>query len=441
MFVDQVKVFVKGGKGGDGVVSFRREKYVPLGGPDGGNGGGGGNVVLAATEQKSTLIDISYRPHLHAANGSHGSGKKKHGKNAPDLEIQVPAGTVIKDEDGKPLADLYRSGMKAVVAGGGRGGRGNAHFATSRRRVPDFAEKGEPGEERTLVLELKLLADVGLVGFPNAGKSTLLSRASSARPKIAHFPFTTLVPQLGVVSLGEGRSFVLADLPGIIEDAHRGAGLGHQFLRHIERTRVLVFLLDMAATEGRDPYQDYLTLRSELRQYRPDLLSRPYLVAANKMDLPEGRENLEVFKARMEKDRFGEPEEQESLFPISCATSEGIDRLLNEIYLRLEALRAALAEEAGEDIQDEDDLIYLGPLQEPRPLRVEKDGPVFVVSGDDVEKLVFRTNFDRAGSAARFQELIRKQGVENELIKKGIREGDTVRIGDLEFTYYPDGLV
>ncbi len=442
MFVDQVKIFVKGGKGGDGVVSFRREKYVPLGGPDGGNGGGGGDVVLAATEQKSTLIDMSYRPHLHAANGSHESGKKKHGKNASKLEIQVPVGTVIKDEDGKVLVDLSRSGMKAVVARGGRGGRGNAHFATSRRRVPEFAEKGEPGEERTLVLELKLLADVGLVGFPNAGKSTLLSRVSSARPKIANFPFTTLVPQLGVVSLGEGRSFVLADLPGIIEDAHRGAGLGHQFLRHIERTRVLVFLMDMAATEGRDPYQDFLTLRSELGQYRPDLLSRPYVVAANKMDLPEGKKHLETFLARVQKDESGEGEEPEPepVYPISSATGEGIERLLNEIYLRLETLRAMMEEDADEEGQEEEGLLYLEPLKEPHPLRVEKDGPVFVVSGDVVETLVLRTNFERAGSAARFQEMIRKQGVEEELLKKGIQEGDTVRIGDLEFTYYPDGL-
>lgn len=433
--MDQVKVFVKGGKGGDGVVSFRREKYVPLGGPDGGSGGSGGDVVLAATEQKSTLIDVSFKPHLHASNGSNGGGKKKHGKNAPVLEVYVPAGTVIKDEEGTLLADLSRTGMKAVVARGGSGGRGNAHFATSRRRVPDFAEKGEPGEDRTLVLELKLLADVGLVGFPNAGKSTLLARVSSARPKIGHFPFTTLNPQLGVVSLGDDRSFVLADLPGIIENAHKGAGLGHQFLRHIERTRVLVFLLDMAATEGRDPFTDYITLRSELKQYRPDLLSRPYLVAANKMDLPEGKGNLERFFARFEEDGVAE---SEPVYPISSATGEGIDRLLNEVYLHLEALRMEDVE-AGSERQDEE-IIYLPPLQEPRQLNVEKDGSIYVVSGDDVEKLVLRTNFDSSGSASHFQKIIRKLGVEEELVKKGIQEGDTVRIGELEFAYYPDRL-
>lgn len=435
LFVDQVKIFVKGGKGGDGVVSFRREKYVPHGGPDGGNGGSGGDVVLVATEQKSTLIDISYRPHLHAPSGSNGSGKKKHGKNASPLEIQVPVGTEIKDENGTSLADLDRPGMKALVARGGKGGRGNAHFATSRRRIPDFAEKGMPGEERTLVLELKLLADVGLVGFPNAGKSTLLSRVSSARPKVASFPFTTLAPQLGVVSLGEGRSFVLADLPGIIEDAHKGAGLGHQFLRHIERTRVLIFFLDMASTEGRDPYDDYITLRRELKAYRLELLSRPNLIAANKMDLPAAQENIELFLARLDNG--------EAVFSISGATGEGVDQLLNETYLHLEKLRV-LEEETGKELQELEEIIYLEPLQLPRELTIEKttekEGPVFIVSGDEVESLVQKTNFDSPGSTARFQEVIRKLKVEEELVKKGIKEGDTVRIGNLEFTYYPDQL-
>lgn len=436
MFVDQVKVYVKGGKGGDGVVSTRREKYVPLGGPDGGNGGDGGDVILVATDQKSTLIEISYRPHLHAARGTHGSGNKKHGKNAPPLEIQVPAGTVIKDEQGHVLVDLSRAGLKAMVARGGRGGRGNAHFATSRRRVPDFAEKGEPGEERTLVLELKLLADAGLVGFPNAGKSTLLSRASAARPKIASFPFTTLAPQLGVVSLGEDRSFVLADLPGIIENAHRGAGLGHQFLRHIERTRVLIFLLDMAATEGRDPYVDYRTLCRELAEYRPDLLARPGLIGANKMDLPQGQQHLEAFLTRL---RAEEGEAARPVFPLSSATGAGVDRLLLEVYRRLEALRGE-TEKAGINAGDEEALIYLPPAASPRPLTVEKKDDIFVVSGDEVEKLVLRTNFDSPGGRARFQELMRRLGVEDALVHKGIREGNTVRIGELEFAYYADRL-
>jgi len=436
LFVDQVKVYVKGGKGGDGVVSTRREKYVPLGGPDGGNGGDGGDVILAATDQKSTLIEISYRPHLHAARGTNGSGKKKHGKNAPPLEIQVPAGTVIKDEQGYVLADLARAGLKAVVARGGRGGRGNAHFATSRRRVPDFAEKGEPGEERTLVLELKLLADVGLVGFPNAGKSTLLSRASAARPKIASFPFTTLVPQLGVVYLGDDCSFVLADLPGIIENAHRGAGLGHQFLRHIERTRVLVFLVDMAATESRDPYRDYRTLCRELEEYHPDLLERPGVIGANKMDLPQGQQNLEAFLSRL---RAEEGETARSVFPLSSATGAGVDRLLQEVYQRLEALREK-AKKAGITARDEEALIYLSPAAPPRPMTVEKKDHVFVVRGDDVERLVLRTNFDSPGGRARFQELMRQLGVEEALVEKGIQEGNTVKIGELEFAYYSDRL-
>lgn len=419
MFVDRVKVFVKGGKGGNGIVSFRREKYVPRGGPDGGDGGDGGDVIFVASAEKNTLIDLSYRPHLYAANGSHGQGKNKQGRSGRSLTVQVPVGTVIKDENGTMLADLPRRGIKVVAARGGRGGRGNARFVTSQRRAPDFAEKGEPGEERTLILELKLLADVGLVGFPNAGKSTLLSRISAAKPKIAPFPFTTLVPQLGVVYLGEERSFVVADLPGIIEGAHRGAGLGHQFLKHIERTGVLLYLIDMAGTEGRDPYEDYSALRKELGLYHQELLNKPAILAANKMDLPSAKENLKKFRDRIK---------NTSLFPISAVTGEGIESLLEELYKCVQERKALPEEELT------DSIIFLPPVAA-RPLHIQVAGKVYLVSGDAVEKAAYQADFKSSEGLRRFQKIIESLGVEEELIRMGIQEGDIVRIGDLEFTY------
>ncbi len=421
MFVDRVKVFVKGGKGGDGIVSFRREKYVPRGGPDGGDGGDGGEVIFVASPEKNTLIDLSYRPHLHAASGFHGQGKNKQGKSGSSLYVQVPIGTVIKDEKGTLLADLHHRGIKVVAARGGRGGRGNTRFATSRRRAPGFAEKGEPGEERTLILELKLLADVGLVGFPNAGKSTLLSRISAARPKIADFPFTTLTPQLGVVYLGEERSFVVADLPGIIEGAHKGAGLGHQFLKHIERTGVLLYLIDMAGTEGRDPYLDFCNLKKELKLYHEEMLNKPGILAANKMDLPQSEGNLKEFRARIK---------DIPLFPISAVTGEGIDALLEELYRRVQERNTLLPEEDFEDHE----IIYLPPV-EVRPLIIQVEGNIYLVRGDEVEKAALRADFNSSEGLRRFQEMIRKLGVEQGLVKMGIQEGDIVRIGNMEFTY------
>ncbi len=423
MFVDQVKIFVKGGRGGNGVVSFRREKFVPRGGPDGGDGGDGGDVILVATREKNTLIDLSYRPHLHAANGIHGQGKKKHGKNRPPLYVQIPAGTVVKDEDGSPLADLGHDGIKVVVARGGRGGRGNTRFATSRRRAPDFAEKGEPGEERTLLLELKLLADVGLVGFPNAGKSTLLARISAAKPKIANFPFTTLVPQLGVVYLSPGRSFVVADLPGIIAGAHQGAGLGYRFLRHIERTGVLLYLLDMAATEGRDPYEDFCNLQQELMLYRAAMHSKPAVIAANKMDLPEAAANLKNFQSRLKE---GLP-----VFPISAVTGVGVKVLLEELYKHVQERVALLPEES----YDQEEMIFLPPAPV-RDLKVTVEGNIFLVTGDEVEKAVLRADLQSTEGLRRFQAAMKGLGVERELEKMKIQEGDVVRIGEMEFTYF-----
>jgi len=325
-FVDQVSIQVKAGDGGNGAVAFRREKFVERGGPSGGDGGDGGSVVLEADPQLTTLLDYRYQQHHRARNGEHGMGSDCNGAAADDLVLRVPVGTLVKDEDsGELLADLGAPGQRVVVAHGGRGGLGNMNFASSTRQTPRFAQEGKPGEERRLVLELKLLADVGLLGFPNAGKSTLIARVSRARPKIADYPFTTLVPNLGVVPYKDGTSFVIADIPGLIEGAAEGAGLGHQFLRHVERTRVLVHLVDLAAPgEGRSPIGDYQVLNAELERYSPKLAAKPQLVAPSKMDLPEARERLPAFRAAMAK--RGLP-----VFPISGATGEGVGALLDAI--------------------------------------------------------------------------------------------------------------
>jgi len=420
--VDRVKVFVKGGRGGNGVVSFRREKYIPYGGPDGGSGGDGGDVILVAGLSHSTLVDLSYRPHLHAPAGRHGEGKSKHGKNAFPLILEVPVGTVINDEAGNLLADLSRKGQRVVVARGGRGGRGNTVFATARRRAPGFAEKGEEGEGRTLILELKLLADAGMVGFPNAGKSTLLSRISAAKPKIADYPFTTLVPQLGVVSLDRERSFVVADLPGIVDGAHRGVGLGHQFLRHIERTMVLIYVIDMAATEGRDPFADYVALRKELFLYQTELTARPALIAANKLDLPGAADNLARFSRELQHDALG-------IYPLSAVTGEGVKPLLEAVYRLWQEQHPPTSEET------EEELIYLPPLPR-RELAVRLEEGVFVVIGDDVEQAVRRADWRGTDGQRYMQKMLDELGVEQALLQAGISEGDTVRIGDMEFIFY-----
>ena len=424
MLVDRVKVFVKGGKGGNGAASFRREKYVPKGGPDGGPGGNGGCITFVATSSKSTLLDLSYRPHLKAENGEHGSGGNKKGKDGNNLYVEVPLGTVIKDEDEVFLADLDKECKKVVAARRGRGGRGNASFTSSKRQAPKFAERGEKGEERTLILELKLLADVGLVGFPNAGKSTLLTNVSSASPQIAEYPFTTLSPKLGVVFWEEERSFVIADLPGLIKDAHKGSGLGHRFLRHIERTTVLLFLIDMAAVEERDPYEDYVNLKEELQNFNPELLNRPFVIAANKMDISGAEENLLSFKFKIQEER--------PVFPISAATGEGLAPLLQELYTLLETSGKYLEEE---EEYEEQDIEYLPPVPQ-RELSIEKEGNIFIVKGTEVEKTVERADLTGEEGLIRFQKVMEQLGVEDKLRAMGIKDGDTVRIADKEFTYY-----
>lgn len=331
IFIDKAKIFVKGGDGGNGCIAMRREKYVPEGGPWGGDGGRGGDVVFRADEGLRTLVDFRYKRHYKAERGRHGEGKNMHGASGDDLTVRLPVGTLIKDAGtGELIADLVEHGQEVVVAKGGRGGRGNAHFATPNKKAPRLAEKGEPGEERWVELELKLLADVGLIGFPNAGKSTLISKVSAAKPKIANYHFTTITPNLGVVRLEEGRSFVMADIPGLIEGAHAGAGLGHEFLRHVERTRLLVHVLDISGSEGRDPVEDLLATNRELLLYNPVIGAKPQVIAANKMDLPGAVENLQ----RLE-EAYGEKYE---IFPISAVAGSGLDPLIFRVAALLEEL-------------------------------------------------------------------------------------------------------
>lgn len=417
MFYDRAKIYTKGGDGGSGEVAFRREKYVPAGGPSGGDGGRGGDVIIVADSGLRTLVDFKYRKHYQAQRGERGQGKNRHGKSAQDLVIKVPAGTVVKDADsGEVLADMVKDGQQVIVARGGRGGRGNARFSSAQHPAPSFAEKGEPGEERWLQLELKLLADVGLVGMPNAGKSTLIAHVSAARPKIAAYPFTTLVPNLGVVQVEDGLSFVIADIPGLIEGAHRGAGLGHDFLRHVERSRLLVHVLDIAATEGRDFIKDFHTIRSELSLYNEKLLERTTIIAANKMDLPGAEENLK----RLFKELSGRYE----IHPISAVTGKGISRLLQRIGVRLQELENESPGTAGEGFV----VFNNGPRFE----IVKKDG-VFEVHGAEIEKHVAMTDLENEEAVRRLQRIFARIGVEQSLRKKGARTGDTIRIGKNEF--------
>ncbi|KKM11187.1 GTPase ObgE [Clostridiales bacterium PH28_bin88] len=420
MFYDRAKIYVKGGDGGNGVVAFRREKYVPKGGPSGGDGGRGGDVVLVTDPGLRTLVDLKYKRHYKAERGEHGQGKNMHGKSSEDLEIRVPPGTLVKDADtGEVLADLVEEGQRQVVARGGRGGRGNARFASAQNRVPTLAEKGEPGEERWLELELKLLADVGLVGFPNVGKSTIISMISAARPKIADYPFTTLVPNLGVVRVDEGRSFVVADIPGLIEGAHQGAGLGHDFLRHVERTRLLVHVLDTAETEGRDVLQDFTTINRELALFNQRLAGRPQVVAANKMDLPGAAEKLVLLK--------NELEPRYRVFPVSATTGEGLAELV--MYL------GRLLEELPEEKTVRDEAVVHRVEVPAERFRVAKEDGIYVVSGREVERHMAMTDLDNEQALRRFQRILAKMGVDDALRGEGARPGDTVRIGGVEFDF------
>ncbi|MFC4388364.1 GTPase ObgE [Gracilibacillus marinus] len=424
MFVDQVKVYVKAGDGGNGSVAFRREIYVPMGGPAGGDGGNGGDIVFEVDEGLNTLMDFRYQRHFKAKRGENGMGKGMHGKNAEPLVLKVPPGTTVKDVNtDEVLADLIEHKQQAVIAKGGRGGRGNIRFATARNPAPEIAENGEPGIERDIQIELKLIADVGLVGFPSVGKSTLLSVVSAARPKIADYHFTTLAPNLGVVDTEDHRSFVLADLPGLIEGAHEGVGLGHQFLRHVERTRVILHVIDMAATEGRDPYDDFVTINKELEQYDPTLLERPQIIVANKMDMPEAEEQLAFFKEQLDQDY--------PIFPISTLTRQGIRDLLfvtanklNEIPKNYQPLE-----------EKEERVVYKFEKQE-KPFRITRDSDgTFVLSGAQIEKLFKMTDLSRDESIQRFSRQLRGMGVDKELRERGAKDGDTVRLLEYEFEF------
>ncbi|MEA4902319.1 GTPase ObgE [Desulfitobacterium sp.] len=422
MFYDQAKIYVKGGDGGAGAVAFRREKYVPEGGPAGGDGGRGGNVIFVADEGLRTLADFRYKRHYKADRGEHGQGKNMHGKGAEDLVVRIPAGTLIKDQDtGEVLADLTEHGQTVVVAKGGRGGRGNARFMSNTNKAPTLAENGEPGQERYLTLELKLLADVGLVGFPNVGKSTLISRVSAAKPKIADYHFTTLVPNLGVVELEDGNSFVMADIPGLIEGAHSGAGLGHEYLRHTERTRLILHVLDIAGSEERDPLEDFQIIQEELRQYSPELAERPMFVVANKMDIPGAEENLKRLR-----DELGSETE---IFPVSAATGEGLKPL---VYRIAQVLPEIPAPEIFIRRDEQHKVTHVEPVER---FAISKEDGVFVVSGKEIEKHVKMTLFESDEGVYRFQAILKTMGVDDALRAEGIKEGDKVKIAEMEFEW------
>lgn len=422
-FIDRVKIYVQAGTGGNGTVAFRREAHVPKGGPSGGDGGRGGSVIFVATNSLSTLLDLRYYREYKAQNGEKGHAKKMHGADADDLVIRVPVGTCVYDDDtGNIIADLTKDGQRAVIAKGGRGGRGNARFASSRNPAPKICENGEPGEKFNLRVELKLLADVGLVGFPSVGKSTLLSVVSKARPQIADYHFTTIVPNLGVVQVKDGRSFVMADLPGLIEGASQGKGLGHQFLRHIERCRVIVHVIDMSGSEGRDPYEDYVTINKELGEYEYRLLERPQIIVANKMDGDEAEENLKKFK-----EKLGD----QKVFPIIAPIHEGIDAVLYAVADALETAPDFFNQE-----EEQESILYTYKEEE-KPFTIHNKGNgVWEVTGKKVERLVQMASFTTDDGFQRFALQIRNMGIDDALREAGCEDGDTVRLYDFEFEFY-----
>jgi len=422
MFIDSARIYVEAGHGGNGAVSFRREKYIAAGGPDGGDGGKGGDVIFVVDEGVRTLADFRYKRKYKAESGQDGGSANCTGRSGEDMIIKVPAGTIIKDEEtGLILADLVKPGQKAVIAKGGKGGKGNRHFATSTRQVPSFAKAGDPGESRWIILELKLLADVGLIGFPNVGKSTILSMVTAARPKIANYHFTTLDPNLGVVSLGEGSSFVMADIPGLIEGAHEGAGLGHEFLKHIERTRILVHVIDIAATEGRDPIQDFYVINDELKKYSPSLAEKPQIIALNKSDITGAEDNARKFVDDIGSKGY-------KIFTISAATNKGLKELMQYVGNMLKDIPETTFADDADDV-----VVYTA--KEEKPFEIRKEGDVYVVEGNWVRKLVNSTNFNNHESLQYFQRAIKRIGIVDALENMGISEGDTVRMYDLEFDY------
>ncbi len=421
MFTDYVKITAKAGNGGNGAISFRREKYVAAGGPDGGDGGKGGDIYFEVDPDSNTLIDFRYKKKFKAENGKNGEGAHKYGKSGEDLYIKVPIGTIVRDaETNKVLADLSNPGQKALILSGGRGGKGNSHFATSTRQAPRFAQDGEKGKEKELILELKLLADVGLIGFPNVGKSTFLSMTTSATPKIADYHFTTLEPNLGVVKTDYGDSFVIADIPGIIEGASEGTGLGIQFLRHIERTRLLLHVIDVSGSEGRDPVQDFYTINEELKKYSEKLSKRKQVIVANKIDVMQDEElykNLEKVAKENNMD----------IFKISAATGEGISELMKYVSATLKTI-------PKEDlIEITDKKVYT--LKDEDEYTIQKVDGKFVIKGESVEKVMRRVNIADNESLYYFQKSLDNLGVNQKLKEMGIKEGDIVQIEDYELEW------
>ena len=429
MFADRATIYVKSGKGGDGHVSFRREKYVPDGGPDGGDGGRGGDVIFEVDEGLNTLSDFRHIRKYHAENGEEGGKKNRHGKSGEDIVIKVPAGTVIKEaESGKVIADMSGDCRRITLLKGGRGGNGNQHYATPTMQAPKYAQPGQPARELTLLLELKVIADVGLVGFPNVGKSTFLARVTNARPKIANYHFTTLNPNLGVVDLNDGNGFVIADIPGLIEGASEGIGLGHEFLRHIERTKVIIHMVDAAGSEGRDPVADIHAIHKELLAYNPEIAGRPQVIAANKMDLVyEDEENavLERLKAEFEPEGL-------KVFPISAVSGKGVDELLYHVKDMLDHM--------------EDKPVIFEPEYFPEQMLLHSDEPYsvtydekeneYVIEGPRIEKMLGYTNLESEKGFTFFQNFLKENGILEELEALGIEEGDTVRMYGLAFDYY-----
>lgn len=424
MFIDKARIFVKSGNGGNGAVSFRREKYVPAGGPDGGDGGNGASVIFEVDLGLRTLMDFKYQRKYVAEHGEDGSKKRKAGRNGEDLILKVPPGTIIRDEaTGLVIADLKEEGDRAVVAKGGRGGKGNQHFANAVRQAPAFARSGSDGVEKWVVLELKMIADVGLLGFPNVGKSTFLSVVTKAKPKIANYHFTTLTPNLGVVQTKFGESFVLADIPGLIEGAAEGVGLGHDFLRHVERTKVLIHIVDISGLEGRDALDDFDKINGELKLYNEKLATRPQVVVANKMDILEDESIFEEFKNELEGRGY-------NVFKMSAATRQGVDDVIayvSELLREAEEIELVSEEEMFrpelDEVQDEG-------------LQIDIEDGVYVVTGKSLRRIMYSVNFDDMESLQYFQKAMESQGVFDRLREMGIEDGDTVRIYEIEFEFY-----
>ena len=426
MFADRAKIFIKSGKGGDGHVSFRRELYVPCGGPDGGDGGDGGDIIFEVDDGLNTLSDFRQVRKYAAQDGEQGGKKRCHGKNGGDLIVKVPEGTVIKDfESGKVIADMSGENRREVILKGGRGGQGNMHYATPTMQAPKYAQPGQSGQELWVQLELKVIADVGLVGFPNVGKSTLISRVSNARPKIANYHFTTLNPHLGVVDIDGGKGFVMADIPGLIEGASEGIGLGHDFLRHIERTRVLVHVVDAASTEGRDPLEDIRAINKELEAYNPDLMKRPQIIAANKTDVIYAEDEDPVAKLKAEFEPKGI-----KVYPISAVSGQGVKELLYAVYDLLQTVDST-------PVIFEKEFDPSMMIDETLPYTVERNEEgIYVVEGPRIEKMLGYTNLESEKGFLFFQKFLKGNGILEELEKAGIEEGDTVRMYGLEFDYY-----